>query len=132
MFNIGEAARRTGLSNKMIRHYEAQGLFTPAARSEAGYRLYNEHNIQLLCFIRQARRLDFSIPQIAGLLQLWQNPQRCSRDVKEMAEEHLAEVNQKLHELESMKATLQSMIQACQGNDDPGCAILNSLQNTTK
>ncbi|ALS99325.1 Cu(I)-responsive transcriptional regulator [Lacimicrobium alkaliphilum] len=130
--NIGEAAQRTGLSNKMIRHYEAQGLFTPAGRSEAGYRLYSEHNIQVLCFIRQARRLDFSIPQIAGLLQLWHNPQRSSRDVKEMAEAHLAEVNQKLRELKSMKTTLESMIHACKGNDDPACAILSTLENPIK
>ncbi|GGD58273.1 Cu(I)-responsive transcriptional regulator [Lacimicrobium alkaliphilum] len=127
--NIGEAAQRTGLSNKMIRHYEAQGLFTPAGRSEAGYRLYSEQNIQVLCFIRQARRLDFSIAQIAGLLQLWQNPQRSSRDVKEMAEAHLAEVDQKLRELKSMKTTLESMIKACKGNDDPACAILSKLEN---
>lgn len=130
--NIGEAAQRTGLSNKMIRHYEAQGLFTPAGRSEAGYRLYSEDNIQVLGFIRQARRLNFSISQIAGLLQLWQNPERSSRDVKEMAETHLAEVNQQLRELASMKSTLESMIRACKGNDDPCCAILNALQSSTK
>lgn len=127
--NIGEAAQRTGLSSKMIRHYEAQGLFTPAGRSEAGYRLYNKHNIEQLCFIRQARLLDFSIPQIAGLLQLWQNPHRSSREVKQLAEQHLNEVNHKMRELESMKANLQSMIDACKGNDDPACPILHSLEN---
>ncbi|RUO24377.1 Cu(I)-responsive transcriptional regulator [Aliidiomarina minuta] len=127
--NIGEVAQRTGLSSKMIRHYEAQGLFSPAGRSEAGYRLYNEHNIEQLCFIRQARLLDFSIPQIAELLQLWQNSNRSSREVKQVAEQHLHEVNNKLHELEAMKSTLQSMIEACKGDDDPACPILHSLEN---
>lgn len=127
--NIGEAAKRTQLSNQMIRHYEAQGLFRPAGRSEAGYRLYNEANIEQLNFIRQARLLDFSIPQISELLQLWQRSDRSSREVKQLAEQHLNEVNSKLRKLESMKGTLQSLVAACKGNDDPACPILHSLEN---
>ncbi|MBU2179727.1 MAG: MerR family DNA-binding transcriptional regulator, partial [Gammaproteobacteria bacterium] len=87
--NIGEAARLTGLSAKMIRHYEASGLLPDTLRSESGYRWYNERQLELLGLIRQARKLGFSLVQIQSLLSLWQNPDRSSREVKMLAEHHL-------------------------------------------
>ncbi|MBO1518937.1 Cu(I)-responsive transcriptional regulator [Oceanisphaera pacifica] len=125
--NIGEAAKRSGLSAKMIRHYEQIKLLKPAKRSAAGYRQYNEQNIAVLTFIRQARLLGFSIAQIDDLLRLWQDPARPSRAVKEVAQHHLQEVEHKMHELAAMQSTLQQMISACPGDDNPQCAILEQL-----
>lgn len=129
--NIGEAAKRSGLSAKMIRHYEHIKLLKPAERSEAGYRQYNEHNILVLTFIRQARLLGFSIAQIDELLSLWQDPDRPSRAVKAVAERHLQEVEHKMRELAAMQTTLQQMITACPGDDNPQCAILEQLSKKT-
>lgn len=125
--NIGEAAQRAGVSAKMIRHYEQTGLLKPAARSAAGYRQYNSQSVEVLRFIRQARVLGFSIRQIDDLLRLWQDPLRSSRAVKQVAQQHLLEVENKMRELAAMKATLERMIAACPGNEDPDCAILEQL-----
>lgn len=129
--NIGEAAKLSGLSAKMIRHYEQIKLLKPAERSAAGYRQYNEQNIGVLKFIRQARVLGFPIAQIEALLSLWQDPERPSRAVKEVAELHLQEVEHKMRELAAMQATLQQMITACSGDDNPHCPILEQLSKKT-
>lgn len=100
--NIGEAATAAGVSAKMIRHYESIGLLPAAARSEAGYRRYGEHEVSILRFIRQSRLLGFSMEQIAGLLGLWSDRRRTSREVKALA-------------------------QSCHGDEDPHCAILDGL-----
>ncbi|OXS14370.1 Cu(I)-responsive transcriptional regulator [Zobellella denitrificans] len=125
--NIGEAARRAGVSAKMIRHYEQNGLLRPAARTEAGYRQYDRHSVEELKFIRQARVLGFSIRQIEDLLRLRRDPHRASRAVRTLAEQHLAEVEEKMRELAAMKTTLEQLIAACPGDEHPDCAILERL-----
>ncbi len=127
--NIGEAATRAGVSAKMIRHYEQIKLLQPAGRTAAGYRQYDEHNIDQLRFIRQARLLGFSIRQIEELLSLWQDPQRPSRAVKQVAQQHLQDVEHKMRELAAMQAMLQRMIAACPGDEGSACAILDRLSS---
>lgn len=129
--NIGEAAKLSGLSAKMIRHYEHIQLLKPIARSSAGYRQYDESDIEVLKFIRQARVLGFSMAQIHDLLSLRQDPQRASRAVKQVALQHLAEVEHKMTELSAMRSTLKNMIHACSGDDSSACAILEQLSKKT-
>lgn len=125
--HIGEAADAAGVSAKMIRHYEQIGLLPVAARTQAGYRQYGAHEVSILHFIRQARRLGFSIEQIAGLLGLWSNRERSSREVKALAQQHLQQLEDKLQELQTMKQALQRLVQACAGDEHSHCAILEGL-----
>lgn len=129
MMNIGEAAKASGVSAKMIRHYETVGLFPEPDRTDSGYRQYSEKEVQTLRFIRQARDLGFSLEQIAELLALWQNRRRPSRQVKALAEAHIKELEEKRQEIESMKATLQHLVHCCHGDDRPDCPILETLSN---
>lgn len=128
LVTIGQAAKQTGLSAKMIRHYEEAGLLHKANRTDAGYRLYNSQQLQQLSFIKQARTLGFSIAQISSLLGLWRDPQRSSKEVKQLAEVHLDEIKQKVAELQQMQKVLQQLADSCCGDDQPQCAILDGLQ----
>lgn len=128
LVTIGQAAKQTGLSAKMIRYYEEEGLLLKANRTDAGYRLYNSHQLQQLGFIKQARALGFSIAQISSLLGLWRDPNRSSREVKQLAELHLDEIKQKVAELQQMQSLLQQLADSCCGDDQPQCAILDGLQ----
>jgi len=128
LVTIGQAAKQTGLSAKMIRHYEEAGLLKKAHRTDAGYRLYNSQQLQQLTFIKQARTLGFSIAQVSSLLDLWRNPQRSSKEVKQLAEQHLDEIKQKVVELQQMQKVLQQLADSCCGDDQPQCAILDGLQ----
>jgi Cu(I)-responsive transcriptional regulator len=125
--NIGQAARATGVSAKMIRHYEEIGLLPPAQRSLAGYRLFSEADLHALRFIRHARQLGFGIAKIATLLDLWRNRQRPSAEVKALASAHLAELDSRIVELEQMRATLATLAEACHGDERPECPILDRL-----
>jgi Cu(I)-responsive transcriptional regulator len=125
--NIGQAAKASGVSAKMIRHYESVDLLPPANRTEAGYRQYGDKDVHTLRFIRHSRDLGFSIEQIRALLGLWQNRRRPSRQVKALAEAHIAELEQKLDELQAMKATLAHLVHCCRGDDRPDCPIIESL-----
>ena len=125
--NIGQAATASGVSAKMIRHYEQVGLFPEPDRTDAGYRQYNERQVHTLRFIRQARALGFSIQQIGELVGLWQNRKRPSRQVKALAEAHIKELEQKAQDLLVMKATLEHLVQCCHGDDRPDCPILDTL-----
>lgn len=126
--NIGEAARASGVSAKMIRHYEAVGLLEPPQRTEAGYRQYTGRDVHTLHFIRRARDLGFSIPQIGALVALWQDRQRPSRQVKALAQAHIGALDQKARELLAMKAALEHLVHCCQGDDRPDCPILQTLE----
>lgn len=126
--NIGEAASISGVSAKMIRHYEGVGLLPAASRTEAGYRLYSDKDIGKLRFIRHSRDLGFSLEQIRELLQLWQNRRRSSRQVKVLAQAHIAELDTKLRELHEMKATLEHLVHCCHVDDRPDCPIIESLE----
>ena len=125
--NIGEAAQASGVSAKMIRHYEDIGLVPKAARTDAGYRIYGEREVHLLRFIRQGRVLGFSMKQIADLMGLWLDQSRPSRKVKQLANEHIAELDNKIRELQAMKSTLQQLAHDCHGDNRPDCPILNAL-----
>ncbi len=104
--NIGQAARASGISAKMIRHYESLGLLKPCRRSEAGYRLYDAQDLHWLHFIRRARKLGFSLEQIRDLLSLWSDQSRASSEVKAIAEQHIAELNLRILALSDMRDTL--------------------------
>lgn len=125
--NIGEASRASGVSPKMIRHYESLGLIPPAARSDAGYRRYTANDVHLLAFIARARDLGFSIAEIAQLVGLWQDRSRPSAKVKALALEQVERLERKVRELLEMKATLQKLAASCHGDDRPECPILDSL-----
>ena len=125
--NIGQAATASGVSAKMIRHYEQVGLFPEPGRTDAGYRQYGEKEVHTLRFIRQSRDLGFSIQQIGELVGLWQNRRRPSRQVKALAEAHIKELEQKAQDLLAMKATLENLVQFCHGDDRPECPILENL-----
>jgi MerR family copper efflux transcriptional regulator len=129
--NIGEAAKASGVSAKMIRHYENVGLFPEAQRTESGYRQYSEKEVATLRFIRQSRDLGFSIEQIRELLDLWQNRRRPSRQVKALALAHLDELEAKLRELQGMKATLEHLVHCCAGDDRPDCPIIDQLADVS-
>ena len=125
--NIGEAAQASGVSAKMIRHYESIGLIAAPARTDAGYRVYGERELHLLRFIRHSRDLGFSLEQTRALLGLWQDRSRPSREVRALAQAHLDELRAKLAELQAMQATLEQLVRCCHGDDRPDCPILDSL-----
>ncbi|ALK99501.1 MerR family transcriptional regulator [Massilia sp. WF1] len=125
--NIGEAAQASGVSAKMIRHYESIGLLPAAQRTAAGYRVYGEQDVRLLQFIHRGRALGFPLEKIAGLLALWQDQDRASADVRRLAEQHIAELDRKIGELQAMKRTLESLASSCHGDQRSDCPILDDL-----
>lgn len=125
--NIGEAARLSGVSAKMIRHYESIGLIAPSRRSEAGYRQYAERDVHLLRFVHEARTLGFSLEQIRLLLSLWQDRQRASADVKRLALAHIDELDQRIRAMSAMRDTLVALTHSCSGDHRPDCPILARL-----
>ncbi|HEX7374943.1 MAG TPA: Cu(I)-responsive transcriptional regulator [Steroidobacteraceae bacterium] len=127
LHNIGEAARLTGVSAKMIRHYERIGLIPAASRTLAGYRLYAQSDLHRLRFIKRARTLGFAVAQIEVLLSLWDDPQRTSRDVKRLAQAHADQLETRIRELQSMQRVLRHLAQRCHGDDRPDCPVLDDL-----
>ena len=126
-FNIGEAASRSGVSAKMVRHYESLGLLTKVDRTDAGYRQYGPNEVHTLRFIRHARELGFSMVEIAALLKLWQNRRRASADVKRIALSHVADLDRRMAEMATMKRTLEALADCCHGDARPECPILDEL-----
>lgn len=133
MMNIGQAAKASGVSAKMIRHYESIELIKAGKRTSAGYRTYNETDLHTLRFIRRGRSLGFSLEQIKHLLSLWQNQERASADVKALAMAHVDALNHKILELSEMRDLLLKLAQTCNGDQRPDCPILGELvgQDTT-
>lgn len=125
--NIGEAARASGVSTKMIRHYESIGLLPTAQRAESGYRTFTPGAVNLLSFIKRARAFGFSMAQIRKLVGLWQNRDRESREVKHIALAQVAELDQRIVELTAIRDALQDLADACHGNHRPDCPILKDL-----
>ena len=125
---IGQAAAASGVSAKMIRHYESIGLITPAGRSQANYRSYGPDDVHRLGFIRRARALGFPIERIRDLLKLWSDGTRSSADVKRIALAHAAELDRKIADLRAMAATLHRLADACGGDSRPQCTIIDSLE----
>ncbi|WP_349615896.1 Cu(I)-responsive transcriptional regulator [Azotobacter salinestris] len=127
--NIGQAAKRSGLSAKMIRHYEAIGLIAPAGRGDNGYRRYSEADLQRLVFIRRSRDLGFSLAEVGRLLGLWENRQRTSAEVKALACAHIETLERKIDELASLRDTLRELVDHCRGDERPDCPILRELES---
>jgi MerR family transcriptional regulator, copper efflux regulator len=125
--NIGRAAAASGVSAKMIRHYEAIGLLRPAQRRQNDYRDYGERDIHELRFIGRARRLGFSIDEIGALLALWRDRGRPSREVRRIAEAHVSDLEARIAEMKAMAKTLGELVRACHGDDRPECPILDDL-----
>lgn len=123
---IGQASSLTGLSAKMLRHYESRGLLKPC-RSPSGYRLYPQSQLAQLQLIYQAKQLGFSLDQVEALLALWQQPDRASRDVQALAQEQLALVSAKISQLQQLQQQLQSLVAHCAGDDSSDCSILREL-----
>lgn len=128
--NIGEASARTGVSAKMIRHYETIGLIPAANRTFANYRLYSETDLHRLRFIKRARNLGFPVKQIETLLALWGDPGRASAEVKRVALAHAAELARKARELQSMQQALEHLAHHCHGDQRPECPILDDMTRT--
>jgi MerR family transcriptional regulator, copper efflux regulator len=125
--SIGEAAKASGVSAKMIRYYESIGLIEPPRRSAAGYRFYEDREIETLRFIRRARDLGFLVEDIARLLELWRDGSRSSADVKRLAEHHIASLQERIDALQSMRRTLEHLAGHCHGDQRPDCPILDDL-----
>lgn len=125
--NIGQAADASGVTAKMIRYYESIGLVAAVHRTEAGYRMYGEADVQVLRFIKRSRDLGFSLERIRTLLELWKDTGRKSADVKKLARQYIAELDQDILKLQSIRAQLEQLAVCCQGDNRPECPILEEL-----
>ncbi len=126
--NIGEAAKATGISAKMIRYYEGLNLIRPALRTASGYRVYSDVDIHTLRFVRRSRDLGFSVRQISTLLNLWQDRGRESGQVKRVALQHIADLEIRISELRDMIGVLKTLADTCHGDHRPDCPILHGLE----
>ena len=129
---IGEASIASGVSQRMIRHYEKIGLVPAASRRDSGYRDYDERDVHTLRFIGRARDLGFPIEEIRTLLELWNDRHRSSADVKQLALSRAAELKRKAKELEEMRRSLEHLAARCHGDDRPDCPILGGLEGAEK
>ena len=127
MENIGLASKASGVSVKMIRHYESIGLLKKVARTQANYRLYGDADVHTLRFIKRARQLGFSIDDIRELLSLWQNKSRPSASVKKVAAGHVEDLKRRIAEMQAMVSTLGHLMHHCHGDQRPDCPILEDL-----
>ena len=125
--NIGQAAKASGLTAKMLRYYERIGLLAPAGRTDSGYRQYGAEDLRVLAFVRRSRELGFSLEEIRQLLSLWQDRQRASADVKALAKRHIAELDLKIAELTRLRSTLGELVSCCHGDASHECPILDTL-----
>ena len=125
--NIGQLSEASGVSAKMIRHYEAIGLIPKPPRSDAGYRRYQQTDVQLLSFVRRARAVGFATTEIKSLVAMWLDRRRPAREVKAVAERHLATVEARIDELKVIAKTISHLVQHCHGGDRPECPILDAL-----
>ena len=127
LLNIGEAAEASGVSAKMIRHYEEIGLIPAAGRTRSGYRLYGDNDVHTLRFVRRARDLGFAMKEIETLLGLWKNRRRASSEVKRLAASHIEELDRRIGEMQEMRRTLADLSHHCHGDQRPDCPILDDL-----
>jgi MerR family copper efflux transcriptional regulator len=129
IYQINEAAQASGVTAKMIRHYEEIGVIPEPDRTDAGYRIYRDRDIHTLVFVKKARDLGFSTKAIQKLVGLWKNQSRPSKEVKKLALDHIDEMELKIRELKAMVKTLKTLSQHCQGDDRPDCPIINELSS---
>lgn len=130
--NIGTVARESGVPAKTIRYYESIGLIPPAERAENGYRHYSRTDIETLRFIQRARNLGFAVKDVGSLLALWRDRNRASSDVKRLALEHVQGIEERIGELQAIRATLLELTERCHGDDRPDCPILAGLAGADK
>lgn len=126
-WNIGAASERSGVSARMVRHYEGLGLLPGVARTESGYRQYTEADIHSLQFIKRSRDLGFSMEEIAELVGLWHDRRRASASVKKIAQRHLGELEERIASMQAMQRTLSHLVHCCHGDGRPDCPILDDL-----
>ncbi len=124
---IGSAAELSGISAKMVRHYESLGLLSQVARTDSGYRQYTEADVHTLRFIKRSRDLGFSMAEIGELVTLWQNRRRTSASVKRIAQKHVDELATRIEAMQSMQRTLRQLLHHCHGDERPDCPILDDL-----
>jgi MerR family transcriptional regulator, copper efflux regulator len=127
---IGDAAAASGVSERMIRHYEKIGLLPKAPRRDSGYRDYDQRDVHSLRFVARARDLGFSIEEIAKLLELWRDRSRASADVKALALARAAELKRKERHLHDMRRSLEHLAASCNGDERPECPILGGLEGS--
>jgi len=125
--NIGQAARESGVSAKMVRHYEALGLLPDVPRTDSGYRQYGEAEVHTLRFIKRARDLGFSMAEIGDLVDLWRNRRRSSASVRKIAQQHAQDLGARIEAMQEMQRTLTHLITGCHGDERPECPILDDL-----
>lgn len=124
---IGAAARLSGVSARMVRHYESLGLLARVVRTDSGYRQYSEANVRTLQFIKRGREMGFSMAEIAELVSLWHNRRRASASVKRIAQKHVEELAQRIDSMQAMQRTLTNLLDLCPGDDRPDCPILDDF-----
>ena len=124
---IGTAARLSCVSARMVRHYESLGLLARVVRTDSGYRQYSEADVRTLQFIKRGRALGFSMAEIAELVSLWHDRCRASASVKQIAQKHVQELNQRIQDMQAMQRTLTSLLAHCHGDERPDCPILDDL-----
>jgi MerR family copper efflux transcriptional regulator len=129
--NIGQASNASGVSAKMIRYYESIGLIEAPARTESNYRVYGAEDVHTLRFVKRARTLGFSVEETGVLLGLWRDNSRASADVKQVALDHVAELETKIADLQGMVKTLKHLADCCGGDNRPTCPILDDLAGET-
>ncbi len=125
--NIGELAKRSGVTEKMIRHYEEIAVIPKAKRSSAGYRVYTENDVAIFQFLKRSRDLGFSMAEIKELISLWRNPRRTSEQVKKLAQKHLEELKIKIEKMQMIEKNLKTLIHSCHGDHRSECPILEKL-----
>ncbi len=130
--NIGEASERSGVSAKMIRYYESVGMLPSAARRPNGYRDYGDQDVAVLQFVRRTRDLGFSLEEVSALLALWSDKKRSSREVKKLAEKHIADLERRVREMRAVMKTLRGLAQNCHGDERSDCPILDDLATPPK
>ncbi|SCW86296.1 Cu(I)-responsive transcriptional regulator [Sphingobium faniae] len=127
--NIGATSIASGVSQRMIRHYEKIGLIPPPSRRDSGYRDYADADVHRLRFIANARDLGFPIEDIRGLLGLWSNSQRASAEVKALAIARAEELGRKAEALQALRRTLLELAERCHGDDRPDCPIIERISS---
>lgn len=125
--NIGDAARASGVSTRMVRHYESLGLLGQVVRTESGYRQYGEADVHALRFIKRARDLGFSMSEITDLLELWRNRRRASASVRRITQAHAEDLARRIEAMQAMRRTLMNLLEHCHGDARPECPILDDL-----
>ena len=125
--NVGEAAKKSGLSVKTVRYYDEINLIKPIKNKATNYRHYTTADLAKLQFIGKARRFNFSIKECKELLSLYENQNRSSKEVRNLTLTKIAEIDVKLTELENLREQLSHLVNCCKGNERPECPIIDEL-----